>query len=221
MSEGLLIAVEGIDGAGVTTQSENLKQRLEAHLRSATDDETDGPHTHHTKEPTDGPAGGQIRMALAERLELDPETLALFFATDRRDHAETEISPLLEEGYVVVVDRYHLSSYAYQIDGVGGDLAWLREINAKSPDPDLTLVLDVPVETSRRRRADRLAEELFEDSETLATVRENYVEIAERLRDDGETVAIVPAEGDEEEVLDRLWEHVTDLLDETGFADGE
>lgn len=220
MSEGLLIAVEGIDGAGVTTQSENLKRRLEDHLRSATDDEADGPHTHLTKEPTDGPAGGQIRMALAERLELDPETLALFFATDRRDHAETEIRPLLAEGYVVVVDRYHLSSYAYQLDGVGGDLAWLREINAKSPDPDLTLVLDVPVETSRRRRADRLAEELFEDSETLTAVRENYVDIAERLQADGETVAIVSAEGGEEEVLDRLWEHVTDLLEETGFADG-
>lgn len=219
MPDGIFITIEGIDGAGVTTQAENLQEKLETYLPRVNEDAaTDGPHTHLTKEPTDGPAGGQIRVALSERLELGPETLALFFATDRRDHVEQEIEPLLEEGYVVIVDRYSLSSYAYQLDGVG-DLEWLRQINKKSPSPDLTIFLDVAVETSRRRRErDRLTQELYEREATLERVRTNYHEVIEQLHAEGENIAVVDAEASEEAVRDRVWDHVVELLREEEFV---
>jgi dTMP kinase len=223
MAEGVFIAIEGIDGAGVTTQAELLQRKLEDDILPFIKDDVEygnGPHTHLTKEPTDGPAGGQIRVALSERLELDTETLALFFATDRRDHVEREIEPMLEDGYIVIADRYYLSSYAYQLDGVGGDLEWLRAINSKSISPDLTVLLDVEVDTSKRRRdQSRLTEELTEDRETLETVRENYLDIADTLQSEGENIRIVDGDGDaEREVFQSYRDYVYDLLQEKNYA---
>jgi dTMP kinase len=223
MAEGVFIAIEGIDGAGVTTQAELLQRKLEDDILPFIKEDVEygnGPHTHLTKEPTDGPAGGQIRVALSERLELDTETLALFFATDRRDHVEREIEPMLEDGYIVIADRYYLSSYAYQLDGVGGDLEWLRAINSKSISPDLTVLLDVEVDTSKRRRdQSRLTEELTEDRETLETVRENYLDIADTLQSEGENIRIVDGEGDaEREVFQSYRDYVYDLLQEKNYA---
>jgi dTMP kinase len=223
MAEGVFIAIEGIDGAGVTTQAELLQRKLEDDILPFIKEDVEygnGPHTHLTKEPTDGPAGGQIRVALSERLKLDTETLALFFATDRRDHVEQEIEPMLEDGYIVIADRYYLSSYAYQLDGVGGDLEWLRAINSKSISPDLTILLDVEVDTSKRRRdQSRLTEELTEDRETLETVRENYLDIADTLQSEGENIRIVDGEGDaEREVFQSYRDYVYDLLQEKNYA---
>jgi len=223
MAEGVFIAIEGIDGAGVTTQAELLQRKLEDDILPFINDDVEygnGPHTHLTKEPTDGPAGGQIRVALSERLELDTETLALFFATDRRDHVEREIEPMLEDGYIVIADRYYLSSYAYQLDGVGGDLEWLRAINSKSISPDLTILLNVDLDTSQKRREQsRLTQELTEDRDTLKTVRANYLEVAETLQAEGENIKIVDGEGDaEREVFQSYRDHVYDLLQEKNYA---
>lgn len=221
MSDGIFIAVEGIDGAGVTTQAETLRSELESTLRAADGSlsPSDGPLTHLTKEPTDGPAGGQIRLALSERLELDPEALALFFATDRKDHVETEIKPLLDDGYIVIADRYYLSSFAFQLDAADGDLEWLRQINSKAITPDLTVLIDVEAETSRRRRErDRLTEELFENDETLQRVRSNYLDIAEQLKAEGEPIEIVDGDGSQEAVFDRIMDVVTPILEAKGYA---
>ena len=223
MSEGVFIAIEGIDGAGVTTQAELLQRKLEDDILPFIKDDAEygnGPHTHLTKEPTDGPAGGQIRVALSERLDLDTETLALFFATDRRDHVEQEIKPMLDNGYIVIVDRYYLSSYAYQLDGVDGDLDWLRQINSKSISPDLTILLDVDVDTSQtRREQSRLTKELTEDRETLESVRENYIEVAEKLQSEGENIKIVDGDGDaEREVFQSYRDHVYNLLKEKDYV---
>lgn len=212
--------MEGIDGSGVTTQARLLQQKLEDTLPLVKEDiaAKNGPHTHLTKEPTDGPAGGQIRVALSERLELDPETLALFFATDRRDHVEQEIRPMLNDGYIVITDRYYLSSYAYQLDGVEGDLSWLQEINKKCITPDLTILLDVDFETSdRRRKKDRLRKELFENKETLERVRNNYIEISEKLNKEGENIQVVNADDSQEDVADEVFDHVADLLQEKDY----
>lgn len=223
MPEGVFIAIEGIDGAGVTTQAELLQRKLEDDILPFIKEDAEygnGPHTHLTKEPTDGPAGGQIRVALSERLDLDTETLALFFATDRRDHVEQEIKPMLDNDYIVIVDRYHLSSYAYQLDGVDGDLDWLRQINSKSISPDLTILLDVDVDTSQtRREQSRLTKELTEDRETLESVRENYIEVAEELQTKGENIKIVDGDGDaEREVFQSYRDHVYKLLQEKDYV---
>jgi dTMP kinase len=127
---------------------------------------------------------------------------------------------MLEDGYIVIADRYYLSSYAYQLDGVGGDLEWLRAINSKSISPDLTILLNVDLDTSQKRREQsRLTQELTEDRDTLKTVRANYLEVAETLQAEGENNKIVDGEGDaEREVFQSYRDHVYDLLQEKNYA---
>src|SRR5690349_6199392 len=98
---GLLIAVEGADGAGTTTQCRRLVDWLRASGREA----------HLTREPSTGPVGALIRQVLAgTHASFDPTALALLFAADRLDHIAREIAPARDRGAVVVTDRYVLSS---------------------------------------------------------------------------------------------------------------
>jgi dTMP kinase len=159
--DGLFVVLEGIDGAGTTTQAERLAGWLRAERRLV----------HVTREPSTGPIGAQIRLALTGRINLpathQAEMMALLFAADRLDHVTSEIDPYLRDGYVVVSDRYDMSSLAYQslTAGSGSDtLAWIRQLNRFARRPDVTLVIDVPPEVaSARRRARGGAAELFDD----------------------------------------------------------
>lgn len=117
---GRFIVLEGLDGAGTTTQTE----RLASLLRS------EGHDVVTTREPSDGPVGTMLRQALTGRLGLPQgrgplaqETLALLFAADRTDHLHARILPALEQGKVVLCDRYVLSSLAYQ--GASLPMAWV------------------------------------------------------------------------------------------------
>lgn len=158
------IVLEGIDGAGTTTQTRRLAQRLRH----------DGCQVVTTCEPSSGPVGNLIRQALERRLrlnanetiELDWATLALLFAADRSDHISRCIDPALRSGAYVICDRYDLSSYIYQsltAPDPEQALRWVRELNRQLLRPDITLVLDVNPEVAERRRAKRGTEpELFE-----------------------------------------------------------
>lgn len=172
------IVLEGLDGAGTTTQA----HRLVAAIRQM------GLEAHFTREPSDGPIGTQLRQALSGRLSrpggqrLLPETLALLFAADRTDHIASEIDPLCERGIVVVCDRYTLSSIAYQ--GQELDPAFVRDINARARAPDLTLFLRVSPETALHRRRDRhLGDELYEALETQKRVAKAYDEAVKAFSD--------------------------------------
>lgn len=158
MSEGLFIALEGIDGSGTTTQCERLTRALR----------TRGDAVHATREPSSGPVGTLLRQALTKRFVVPgPDgpaapgwgTMALLFAADRLDHVEAEVAPRLADGVHVVTDRYVHSSLAYQTlsgDGEpGATLPWVREINRHARAPDLTVVLDVSAEAASERRAAR------------------------------------------------------------------
>ncbi|HHV61652.1 MAG TPA: dTMP kinase [Firmicutes bacterium] len=191
MQKGKLVVFEGIDGSGVTTQAHRLKEYVSTKLQLP---------VHLTKEPTDGPVGGLIRTILAKRVgvptrdgrleSIDPRSLALLFAADRIDHLEVDILPKLENGIVVICDRYYLSSYAYQSLNV--QLEWLKEINAECRRPDLTIMLDVPpLVAEKRRNLDRWHVELYEETPKLERVRENYLAIIEELRKAGERIEIV------------------------------
>jgi dTMP kinase len=140
---GLFIALEGIDGAGTTTQG----RRLVAALRRR------GQAALFTREPSDGVVGRHIRRCLRQKPGPSPERLALLFAADRLDHVETVIAPALAAGQIVVSDRYVLSSLAYQ--GVEGDAGWIALLNARAPAPDLTVLLDVSTAEATRRRQRR------------------------------------------------------------------
>ena len=195
MSKGRFIVFEGIDGSGLTTQAELLKKWL--------DKQSSFPYL--TKEPSDGPVGALIRLALSKRLlsprnrinaafqelsSLDSGTMALLFAADRMDHLVTDILPKLDNGITVIADRYWLSSFAYQT--VDLDLDWVREINSKCQPPDLTIFLDVPVEMAKKRMvAQRWHVELYEDVDKLTQVRDNYQRCISKLQAEGHRIVVV------------------------------
>lgn len=160
--------LEGIDGAGTTTQA----QALAHHLRRK------GRQVLVTREPSVGPVGALIRQALTHRFVVpgpsgstapSQDTLALLFAADRLDHLQTEILPALYRGVTVICDRYDLSSMAYQsvtAPNPDAQVEWLRALNDRALRPDVTFVLQVSAETAASRRALRgEATELFEVDE--------------------------------------------------------
>jgi dTMP kinase len=172
-SRGRFIVLEGIDGAGTTTQTE----RLVAHLRAR------GRPAAATREPSGGPIGRMLRELLlgqhrlADGGAVGGSTMALLFAADRLDHLQREVEPLLAGGSDVVSDRYLLSSLAYQ--AVEADRAWVASLARGVRRPELTILVDLPIEVAaeRRRRAGRPIERYDADS-TLARVAENYRQLA-------------------------------------------
>ncbi len=162
----MLIVLEGIDGAGTTTQAERLATALDAHL---------------TREPSDGPVGRLLREMLAGgHAPVDQTTLALLFAADRADHIQREVAPAIAGGRVVVSDRWYHSSLAYQ--GADEDRAWIRVLNERARRPDLTLFLEVDPDVAAKRRADAgRDEEIFDRIETQRRIAAGYRAVIEAL----------------------------------------
>ena len=174
-ARGKFVVVEGIDGAGTTTQVE----RYAEYLRSV------GRKVHVTREPSTGPIGSFVRDLMGSRVRLPSspafDLMALLFAADRLDHVRGEVEPALREGAVVLSDRYDLSSLAYQ--SVSSDLAlpaheivaWIRTLNRFARRPDVTLVVDVAPDTAaKRRRARGGPEELYEVDALQARLAKAY-----------------------------------------------
>ncbi len=210
MSKGKFIVFEGLDGAGTTTQARLVTDWLR----------DKGLAAHLTHEPSDGPAGLLIRLALTGRLlgrsgnksgKLDERTLALFFAADRMDHLQSTILPCLDEGMHVISDRYYLSSFAYQSLEVALD--WVRQLNRFCLKPDVTFLLDVPVSVCRARiEAERRHLELYEEEATLARIGENYHGIAQTLREEGETIHQLDGRASISEVHQKVVETLAPML---------
>jgi len=197
-----LIVLEGIDGAGTTTQA----LRLEAALRA------DGRDVHRTREPSDGPIGRLLREMLAgKHAPVDATTLSLLFAADRADHLGREVEPALARGTVVISDRWYHSSLAYQ--GAGEERAWIRTLNARARHPDLTLLLDIDAEVGARRRSDAgRPDELFDELELQRRVAANYREVAAELSAAGERVEILDGRRDVDAVARDVLAHVREVL---------
>lgn len=160
----MLIAIEGIDGAGTTTQAARLVDALVA----------DGRDAHLTREPSDGPVGTLLREILAgAHRPVDQTTLSLLFAADRADHIQREVTPAIERGAIVVSDRWYHSSLAYQ--GTEEERAWIWELNRSARRPDLTVFLRVdPDIAARRREARGGTEEIFDHIATQRRVAAGY-----------------------------------------------
>lgn len=213
VKKGKFITLEGVDGSGISTQTSLLQTWMldNVHIFSK---------TYFTKEPTTGPVGSLIQLALAKRLKpLDERIMALLFAADRIDHlycsGEEEqkegIITLLEKGINVVSDRYYLSSYAYQSSSV--DLDWVREINRYSIKPDLTILLKVPVQAStERRNLSRIHEELYEKEDYLARISHNYERTAKALIREGENILILDGNRNKDEVFSDIQRAVATLF---------
>ncbi|MDB2548513.1 dTMP kinase [Paracoccaceae bacterium] len=155
---GLFISLEGIDGAGKSTQS----RLLAAHLRCL------GRDVIETREPGGAAGAEDIRKLLVEGdpNRWSPETEILLFSAARRDHLERTIAPALARGAVVICDRFADSTRVYQ-GAARGDLRGLvDDIHARviGVEPDLTLILDMdPVVALARGLARQSGEDRFED----------------------------------------------------------
>lgn len=194
---GRFIVLEGLDGAGTTTQAE----RLAAWLRG------DGRRVHQTCEPSEGPVGRLIRATLGGRPDAPaPSTLPWMFAADRADHLAREIEPALAIGDVVC-DRYVPSSLAYQ--SLEHPLEFVDALNRTFRVPDLTLLLVLEPEIAWHRIAARSDErELFERRDRLAAVARSYARVSELLRARGERLVEIDASAGVDEVEARIRETV-------------
>jgi len=164
---GFLVVIEGIDGAGKSTQARVLGEQLTAR----------GHRVVLTREPTMGKWGKLLRES-AETGRLSIEEEVEMFLKDRREHVEELILPRLREGCVVIVDRYYFSTAAYQGARGVDPQELLRRNEEFAPEPDLLVLFDLPVEDGLARvraRGDRA--NLFEQTEALRRAREIFLSI--------------------------------------------
>jgi dTMP kinase len=201
MSIGRLVVIEGIDGAGTTTQT----SRLAASLRER------GVPVHATREPSDGPIGRLLRQILAGAHQpTDATTLGLLFAADRADHLQREVEPALAKGQLVISDRYYHSSLAYQ--GSEEDRSWIAELNQRARVPDMCFFLSVDPEVAAQRRDDDdRDEELFDRMETQKRVAAGYAEVM-RERADSEPITVIDGHMDLDQISHQLLELTLALL---------
>jgi dTMP kinase len=190
------VVFEGLDGAGTTTQMQLLAEYC---------DRSDRP-CRPTFEPTDKPIGRLVRSVLQKQLVTTPLALAMLYAADREDHLHNPVYGLvhdLEQGKLVISDRYLYSSLAYQ--GVECEFAKIASLN-EFPAPEYVFFIDTPVQECLRRIDGRGSEtELFEKQEFLERVKENYERIFSSLSQDVHLVRIDGLLG-KEEIAKRIQE---------------
>lgn len=147
--QGVFIVLEGGEGVGKSTQWQRLVQQLKAA----------GHDVVALREPGGTPAGDAVRsVLLSPDSDLAPAAEALLFAASRAQLVEAVIQPALQRGAMVIVDRFLLSTYAYQGAGRGLPLTDLRRVNHLATGglaPDITLLLDMPLEQAMARMSAR------------------------------------------------------------------
>ncbi len=203
----MFIVLEGIDGAGKSTQARLLAKWFENR----------GYDVVLTKEPTDTPFGKLIRKlvltggkeGIIDGAKISHEAEALLFAADRAEHVDKLIRPSLAAGKVVISDRYFYSSLAYQW-ARGLDLEWLIDLNRFAVRPNLVILLDLPVrESMKRLRSRKIKSEFDKILELQKKVRENYLRLAEMFPE----IKIVNAREDVETVHRQIVALVETLLE--------
>lgn len=163
---GKLIAIEGLDGAGLTTQATLLRNWLISR----------GNDTVLTKEPTDGLIGGLIKSCLRKEWKTSPLALQMLFAADRAHHLSTEIEPALKKSKNVVSDRYILSNITY--GSVDIPQALLMQLNANFRKPHVTFIIDTqPAVCLDRIKKSRHHVELFEDEQGMQALRKIFLSL--------------------------------------------
>jgi len=162
MKKGHLIVIEGIDGAGKSTQV----RRLLRGLRSR------GVQAVAFREPTRGKWGRELKRKAKTAGSLTPEEELALFLRDRKENVARNLKPSLRAGRVVILDRYYFSTIAYQ-GAKGLDPARIRRLNEKfAPTPDLVFILDVPAAAGLTRISGRRTKDiLFERQTYLRRVR--------------------------------------------------
>ena len=169
LTRGCLLAFEGIDGAGKTTQAKLLGD----YLREL------GLEVVMSKEPTQGPWGQKLRASKTTERMSPAEELDCFLK-DRKEHVDELIEPALARGAVVIVDRYYYSTVAYQGARGMDPQALLQQNREFAPKPHLLVLMDLEVETGLKRIHKRgEGQDLFETIENLTKVRQIFQSLDE------------------------------------------
>ena len=174
MTKGLFITFEGGDGCGKTTQINLLDESLR----------NKGYKTLLTREPGSKGLGVKLREILLNYDgEVSPVCESFLFLADRAQHVDCIIKPALEEGVIVLCDRHTDSTVAYQGYGRGLDLEQIHKLNKIATSglkPDLTIVLDVDVETSQKRVGSEKDRMESAGIEFFERVRQGFLEISKQ-----------------------------------------
>ena len=195
MINGLFIALEGIDGSGTTTHTRLLGNWLVKK----------GLEVMQTHEPTGYRIGRLLREILRDT-SVPPAVDALLFAADRVDHTIHRIQPALDQGKIVITDRYIESSVAYQSSS-GLQKEWVLALNQFALQPNLTILLDIPPEVALRRKRKPKPKEKFEQVAFLTKVRQVFLNRAEE-----QGFTIINAEQSIKEVQNQIQKLVEPLL---------
>jgi len=202
--QGIFITMEGPDGSGKSTQAQKLFKYLQGK----------GYEVVLTREPGGTPVGEQIRNILLnpENGELGFKAEVLLYAASRAQHLEEVIIPALKEGKTVISDRFADSTIAYQGYGRNLNLPLVVEINRLVVEdylPDLTILLDLPVEVGlarirkKQKSMDRLEQEAI-------TFHEQVYQGFKKLALDEKRIKTVSADGSE----DVIFAHIVKLVEE-------
>jgi len=200
MNAGRLIVFEGADASGKSTQARRLAGQLDAEL---------------TFQFGATAVGGAIRSVLLDpaHANLDDRAEALLVIADKAQHVAEIVGPALAAGRTVISDRYTASTLAYQGYGRGLDLAQLdamMNFATSGLAPELTVLLDVPVEVAEARLGGDLDRIEGAGREFHQRVRDGYLEMAER---DADRWIVVDAAGTVDEVARRIEDAVIAWLD--------
>ncbi len=208
---GFFLSFEGIDGTGKTTQARLLSERLSG----------EGHEVFLTFEPGGTVIGSKIReiLLLPEHQEMSAVTELLLYNAARAQHLAEKILPAINEGRIIITDRFSDSTVAYQCCGRGLDRALIMSLDRLATGgllPDLTVLLDLDVEAGleRNRGANKTDRLELEDIIFHRRVREGYLEIAKA---DPGRVSIVDASLPPDEVHAKVWEIVNNRLKEKGL----
>jgi len=194
----VLINLEGIDGCGKSTQTQLLKKKLEEK----------GEAVIILKEPTKEPHGQKLWDVLHGKRKATNEEILEFFILDRKQHVDEKIQPALDNGTVVLMDRYYYSSMAYQVAG-DLDVEYIRNKHDFAPNPDIVLIFDLPVSTALERVHGHSKADEFEKEEHLEKVRTAYLNL-----ESDPLVRIVDSVRTPEEIFEEVWKLVSEVKNE-------
>ena len=190
--KGFLISFEGIDGSGKSTQARKLYEFLKE----------EGYEVSLYRDPGSTPLAEQIRELIIN-YAMDPTTELLLFESARSSLVWEKIFPDLSSGKIVIVDRFIDSTTAYQ--GYGkeinlGTVSILNHIATRGRKPDLTFILNLPLELALQRLKEQKTK--FEEPNYLKKVRDGYLQIfySEKERD----IRLIDASRSEEEVFEEI-----------------
>lgn len=209
---GLFVALEGPEGAGKSTLSVRLANRLREQLRASGGR---APDVILTREPGGTPVSDAIRSVLLDPgQQIAPLTEFLLYSASRAQHVVDVIAPALEQGAIVICDRFIASSVAYQGAGRGLDAGFVSDLNSKVAGgclPDLTILLDVETSTGLERIRQRGQTDRLERADLAFHER-----VAESFRQQARTGdwLVVDASRDAAEVEQQVLESLEGLVAE-------